>query len=158
MFAYLHLSAHFSDFTKQAEWISDILYKHNFETQKLPIHNALMEYLKCRESIAIKLLKYENQTRSITGWMKSFVPGTASFHARKEIGKDLLITKQLYLKITAGYCAHIQHLYKFKDASSHKKILKSPEFKGMPPKTSFAPMLACGARPAKENMIALRKR
>lgn len=105
LFNYLFLSYQFNVFAKQSEWISELLFNRNKSThlQALSTKPAVYRYLNYRESMAYDLIDFERETNSVSGWLKSFIPGTNAFSARSKVAKQLIDAKHLYLEISVSY-------------------------------------------------------
>ena len=119
---YLFLSNKLSKFAEQAEWISQTI---TMQANPYPMfmHHMMKEYLTCRESIAYKFLAFEKTTHSMSGWLKSFFPGTKAFQSRAAIGNQLIGARHLYFKISANYYKSVQQLNssQFKAKPEHQK-------------------------------------
>jgi len=99
IFNYLSLHTRFDHFAHQAEWMSNAHLKCNDPKSRAIYY----QYSDCRGSMASKMLSFQKETGSLFGWIKSFIPGTVAFNARKELGHQLQSANKLFLNFTVSF-------------------------------------------------------
>jgi hypothetical protein len=53
--------------------------------------------------MAYRMMKFNNETSTLFGWFKSFIPTTVAYHARKQLGAQLQIAHKLFLDLSLDY-------------------------------------------------------
>ena len=107
MLTFLFPAISFNQFATQSQWIADVIHQHR-SIKQLPFHHKIMRYLDYQNDMAVMLAQFNQQTRSILGWISSWVPYTDAFNSRKSVSIALTKSMKLHHEIQLGYCQHVR--------------------------------------------------
>lgn len=105
MLTFLFPAISFNQFAAQSQWVADVIYRHR-TIKQWPFHQKIIRYLDYQNDMAMMLAQFNQQTKSVIGWVSSWIPYTDAFNSRKSVSIALTKAMKLYHEIQLGYCQY----------------------------------------------------